>query len=84
MKSRSYTLFTLFTKQHYEGIISNDGKIITAYREKSSDGRWEHNFDVTYTKFCSAMQAGALHLRGNARGRRSDSLPGTLYPTFDR
>lgn len=37
--------------QCYEGIVSKDGKIITAHWEKSSDGsRWEHDFDVTYTK----------------------------------
>jgi hypothetical protein len=37
--------------QHYEGTVSKDGKTITAHWEKSSDGsRWEHDFDVTYTK----------------------------------
>lgn len=37
--------------QRYEGIVSKDGKTITAHWEKSSDGsRWEHDFDVTYTK----------------------------------
>jgi len=37
--------------QRYEGTVSKDGKTITAHWEKSSDGsRWEHDFDVTYTK----------------------------------
>ncbi|HEY7357032.1 MAG TPA: hypothetical protein VH590_11220 [Ktedonobacterales bacterium] len=37
--------------QRYEGIVSQDGKTITAHWEKSSDGlQWEHDFDVTYTK----------------------------------
>ena len=37
--------------QRYESTVSKDGKTITAHWEKSSDGfRWEHDFDVTYTK----------------------------------
>src|SRR5690242_3781302 len=37
--------------QRYEGTVSKDGKTISARWEKSSDGtRWEHDFDVTYTK----------------------------------
>jgi len=37
--------------QRYEGTLSNDGTTITAHWEKSSDGtKWEHDFDVTYTK----------------------------------
>lgn len=37
--------------QRYEGTVSKNGKTITAHWEKSSDGsRWEHDFDVTYTK----------------------------------
>ena len=37
--------------QRYDGTLSNNGKTITAHWEKSSDGtRWEHDFDVTYTK----------------------------------
>ena len=37
--------------QRFEGKLSNDGNIITAHWEKSSDGAtWEHDFDVTYTK----------------------------------
>ena len=37
--------------QRYEGTVSKNGKTITACWEKSSDGtRWEHDFDVTYTK----------------------------------
>lgn len=37
--------------QRYEGTVSKDGKTITAHWEKSSDGsRWEHDFDVTYTR----------------------------------
>lgn len=37
--------------QRFEGKFSNDGNIITAHWEKSSDGAtWEHDFDVTYTK----------------------------------
>jgi hypothetical protein len=38
--------------QRYEGTVSDDGKTITGHWEKSSDGTtWEHDFDVTYTKF---------------------------------
>ena len=37
--------------QRYEGQLHQDGKTITARWEKSSDGaRWEHDFDLTYTK----------------------------------
>lgn len=37
--------------QRYEGTLSKNGKTIAAHWEKSSDGiRWEHDFDVTYTK----------------------------------
>ncbi len=37
--------------QRYEGVVSQNGKTITAHWEKSSDGaQWEHDFDVTYTK----------------------------------
>jgi hypothetical protein len=37
--------------QRYEGKLSNNGNTITAQWEKSSDGtKWEHDFDVTYTK----------------------------------
>ena len=37
--------------QRYEGIMSKNGKTITARWEKSADGAaWEHDFDVTYTK----------------------------------
>jgi len=38
-------------RQRYEGNISDDGNTITARWEKSSDGvRWEHDFDITYTR----------------------------------
>ena len=37
--------------QRFVGKISDDGNIIRAYWEKSSDGStWEHDFDVTYTR----------------------------------
>jgi hypothetical protein len=37
--------------QRFEGKVSDDGNIITAYWEKSSDGStWGHDFDVTYTR----------------------------------
>jgi len=37
--------------QRYEGKLSNNGNTITAHWEKSSDGtKWEHDFDLTYTK----------------------------------
>lgn len=37
--------------QRYEGLLSEDGKTITARWEKSNDGTsWEHDFDVMYTK----------------------------------
>ena len=37
--------------QRYEGTLSNNGTTITAHWEKSSDGtKWEHDFDVIYTK----------------------------------
>ncbi len=37
--------------QRYEGMVSEDGKTVAGRWEKSSDGaRWEHDFDVRYTK----------------------------------
>jgi len=37
--------------QRFQGTFSEDGKTITAYWEKLSDGsNWEHDFDLTYTK----------------------------------
>jgi hypothetical protein len=37
--------------QRFHGTFSEDGKIISARWEKSSDGsNWEHDFDLTYTK----------------------------------
>jgi hypothetical protein len=37
--------------QRYEGAVSQNGQTITAHWEKSSDGaRWEHDFDVTYSR----------------------------------
>ncbi len=37
--------------QRNEGQLSQDGKTITAYWEKSSDGvLWEHDFDIKYSK----------------------------------
>jgi hypothetical protein len=37
--------------QRFNGAFSEDGKVITAYWEKSSDGsNWERDFDLTYTK----------------------------------
>jgi len=37
--------------QRFHGTFSEAGKIITARWEKSSDGsKWEHDFDLTYTK----------------------------------
>jgi uncharacterized protein YndB with AHSA1/START domain len=37
--------------QRFQGSFSDDGNTITAYWEKSFDGsKWEHDFDVTYTK----------------------------------
>jgi hypothetical protein len=37
--------------QRFHGTFSEDGKIITARWEKSSEGsNWEHDFDLTYTK----------------------------------
>jgi len=37
--------------QRFEGQISNDGNKILAKWEKSGDGRkWEHDFDVAYTR----------------------------------
>lgn len=37
--------------QRFHGSFSEDGKTITAYWEKSSDGsKWEHDFSLTYTK----------------------------------
>lgn len=37
--------------QRFEGMISEDGKTIKAYWEKSSDGKqWEHDFDMLFTK----------------------------------
>ncbi len=37
--------------QRFEGAFSDDGKTIEGRWETSSDGaRWEHDFDLTYTK----------------------------------
>ena len=37
--------------QRFTGTVSRDGNTITSCWEKSRDGsRWEHDFDVTYTK----------------------------------
>ena len=37
--------------QRYEGKLSKDSNTITAHWEKSPDGtKWEHDFDLTYTK----------------------------------
>lgn len=37
--------------QRYEGKVSEDGNTITAYWEKSPDGKkWEHDFDMTYRR----------------------------------
>ena len=37
--------------QRFHGTFSEDGRLITAYWEKTSDGsNWERDFDLTYTK----------------------------------
>ena len=37
--------------QRFHGTFSEDGRIITAYWERSTDGtNWEHDFALTYTK----------------------------------
>jgi hypothetical protein len=37
--------------QRFHGTFSEEGRTITAYWEKSTDGsNWEHDFDLTYTK----------------------------------
>jgi hypothetical protein len=37
--------------QRFEGKLSRDGDMITAYWEKSTGGEiWEHHFDVRYTR----------------------------------
>lgn len=37
--------------QRFHGTFAEDGRIITAYWEKSGDGSsWERDFDLTYTK----------------------------------
>jgi hypothetical protein len=37
--------------QRFEGKFSEDGNMITAQWQNSSDGStWEHDFDVTYKK----------------------------------
>jgi hypothetical protein len=37
--------------QRFHGTLSEDGGVITAYWEKSTDGsNWEKDFDLTYTK----------------------------------
>jgi hypothetical protein len=36
--------------QRFIGTISDDGNTITAVWEKSIDGSWEHDFDLSYTK----------------------------------
>ncbi len=37
--------------QRFTGTFNEDGKTITARWEKLSDGlKWDHDFDLTYTK----------------------------------
>ena len=37
--------------QRFQGTFSEDGRTITAYWDRSSDGsNWERDFDLTYTK----------------------------------
>ena len=37
--------------QRFHGTFGEDGRVITAYWEKSTDGsNWEKDFDLTYTK----------------------------------
>jgi hypothetical protein len=37
--------------QRFHGTFGEDGKVISAYWEKSTDGsNWERDFDLTYTK----------------------------------
>lgn len=37
--------------QRFEGKLSRDGNTISAYWEKSFDGKkWEHDFNITYTR----------------------------------
>ena len=37
--------------QRFHGTFGEDGKVISAYWEKSTDGsNWEHDFALTYTK----------------------------------
>ena len=37
--------------QRFHGTFSEDGRVISAYWEKSTDGsNWERDFDLTYTK----------------------------------
>ena len=44
--------------QRFTGIISNDGSVITASWEKSTDGStWEHDFDQRYTKVARSETA---------------------------
>ena len=48
-----WTLWREFAgfSQRYNGVFSENGRIITAYWEKSGDGsNWERDFDLTYTK----------------------------------
>lgn len=37
--------------QRFEGVVSEDGRAVKAYWEKSADGKqWEHDFDMLFTK----------------------------------
>jgi hypothetical protein len=46
-------------RQRYAGMLSKDGRTITAHWEKSMDGdTWEHDFDVTYHR--SDRQSAAI------------------------
>ena len=37
--------------RRFNGMFSDDNKVIAARWEKSSDGsNWEHDFDLTYTR----------------------------------
>lgn len=53
LSGRVWTLWRDFPgfSQRYHGTFSEDGRSITARRERSTDGsNWERDFDLTYTK----------------------------------
>jgi len=62
--------------QRFAGTLSRDGGAIRAAWQKSLDGsKWEHDFDMIYTRVLS---------RGHDRARQPGTTVGTAPPVRDR